>query len=101
MYRLNINKAAIPYVFEVTIANTRYKFTVRYSDQYDFFTLDLTRDGGVLVTGEPLIYGSPLFQSMEDSQFPRFSITPTDPSGITDRVTWETLQETVFLAVQP
>lgn len=101
MYRLNINKAAIPYTFEVTIANVRYRFTVRYNDQFDFFTVDLEQDGVTLVTGEPLIYGSPLFLSMADDSFPRFAITPLDPSGQTESVTWATLQETVFLEVQP
>ncbi|WP_426447556.1 phage baseplate plug family protein [Paenibacillus sp. S-38] len=101
MYRLNINKAAIPYRFEVVIANVRYQWEIRYNDMFDFFTADLSAGGELLVVGEPLVYGSPLFQSIADERFPRFTITPLDPSGIVETVTWGTLQETVFLEVEP
>lgn len=99
MEYIEIEKGQIPYRFEIALSGTVFTFEVNYNSEYDFFTVDLERDGEVLATGNKLVYGGPLFSYSADDRFPQVEIIPYDEAGITQEVSWATLGETVFLYV--
>lgn len=99
MEYIEIEKDLIPYRFEISLSDAVFTFEVHYNSEYDFFTVDLERDGEVLVTGNKLVYGVPLFTSCVDDRLPKEEIIPYDEAGIHQEVTWVTLGETVFLYV--
>ncbi|MCR8636187.1 phage baseplate plug family protein [Paenibacillus radicis (ex Xue et al. 2023)] len=94
---VNIIKHQIPYRFEIPLANVLFEMEVNYNPQFDFFTIDLYRNKELLVYGEKLIYGKPLFHDIADHRFPAVTLTPLDESGKETDVNWKTLGETVFL----
>ncbi|MGF9906965.1 phage baseplate plug family protein [Brevibacillus porteri] len=96
---IEIEKEQIPYRFEIVLTDTVFTFEVHYNSEYDFFTIDLERDGEVLATGNKLVYGVPLFSSSVDERFPQIEILPYDESGSAQVVNWKTLSESVFLYV--
>ncbi|MNS83057.1 hypothetical protein D3C72_1168290 [compost metagenome] len=97
MEYIEIEKELIPYRFDISIADEMFTFEVQYNADYDFFTLDLEKNGEVLAVGEKLVYGLPLFYDVIDNRFPAIPIVPYDESDRTQVVTWETLSESVFL----
>jgi hypothetical protein len=99
MEYVEIEKDLIPYRFEISLSDAIFTFEVHYNSEYDFFTMDLERDGETLVTGNKLVYGVPLFTNCVDDRLPQEEIIPYDESGIHQEVTWATLGETVFLYV--
>ena len=94
-----INKDNIPYRFEIELAGDVFIFEIHYNAEYDFFTVDLYRDEEVLAYGEKLVYGSPLFGAYADGRFPQVTITPRDKAENETKVTYQNLEETVFLFV--
>ncbi|SFJ44416.1 hypothetical protein SAMN02799624_04544 [Paenibacillus sp. UNC496MF] len=96
---IDIEKELIPYRFDVSLAGVLFTFEINYNAEDDYFTVDLERDQGVLVTGEKIVYGLPLFVDVADSRFPAISITPLDSSRATDTVSMATLSGTVFLYI--
>lgn len=94
---IEIEKALIPYRFEVELGAELFVIEIRYNELHDYFTLDLQKDGEVLVNGEKLVYAMPLFNEVFDNRFPAPTIVPIDPSGKEKRVTFENLNKTVFL----
>ncbi|PAD73667.1 phage baseplate plug family protein [Paenibacillus campinasensis] len=99
MEYIDIEKEQIPYRFDISIADEVFTFEVHYNAEYDFFTVDLERDGDVLAVGEKLVYGMPLFYDVMDNRFPKLPIVPYDESELSTAVTWETLGTSVFLYV--
>lgn len=99
MEYIDIEKTLIPYRFDVTLQDEMFTMEVQYNDDYDFFTVDLEQDGEVLVTGEKLVYGLPLFRDIMDNRFPGVALVPYDESGKQQVVNAETLSESVFLFV--
>ncbi len=99
MTYIDIEKELIPYRFDISLADEMFTFEVHYNGKGDYFTVDLERDGEVLVLGEKIVYGVELFQDIRDDQFPNVAILPYDESGSTAAVTWETLSTSVFLYV--
>ncbi|HEY2493249.1 MAG TPA: hypothetical protein VGI33_10095 [Paenibacillus sp.] len=99
MEYIDIEKNLIPYRFDLSLADEVFTFEVHYNEEHDFFTVDLERDGEVLVLGEKLVYGMPLFYDVMDNRFPKLSIVPYDESENSIAVTWTTLSESVFLYV--
>lgn len=97
MNYIDIEKNLIPYRFDISISNEVFTFEVHYNADYDFFTIDLSKGSEVLVLGEKLIYGTPLFQDIRDIRYPKLTITPFDVSGNSESVIWETLSVNVFL----
>ncbi len=100
MNYIEINKDKIPHNFNVTIGAEIFNIAVNYNKREDTFTIDLSNaDGEVLVRGEPLIYGEPLFKSIRNMDFPILAITPKDLAMEVGEITYENLNETVFLVV--
>lgn len=94
-----INKAECPYRFEIILGAEPFDIEVRYNERYDFFTVDLLKGDEVLVTGEKLTYGVPLFRDVEDNRYPVVQLVPYDEAGKESSVSFDNLGKTVFLAV--
>lgn len=95
---INIDKSAIPYRFEIELRSEMFEFEVRYNEDYEFFTIVLYKDGEYLAE-EKLVYGKELFEEVEDVRFPKVDIVPNDPGGLQKKITYQNLNETVFLEV--
>jgi len=87
----------IPYRFDMTIKGETYTFQVNYNATHDFFTIDLYKNDEVIVLGEKLVYGKPLFMSAQYKDIPKIIIIPYDVSENTDRITFENMNEDVLL----
>jgi len=94
---LPIQKELIPYQFDITIVGRTFTFSIGYNAAYDFFTIDLYRDEELIVTGEKIVYGRVLFINQQHLDTPRVPIIPYDLSLSENRVTWDNLNNTVFL----
>ncbi|WP_406945765.1 phage baseplate plug protein [Halobacillus sp. SY10] len=94
-----IEKEKIPYRFSIQLGIELFDMEVRYNETYDFFTLDLHRGEETLALSERIVYGVPLFQDVYDDRFPAPTIIPQDEAGLEHQVTYENLNETVFLMV--
>ena len=92
-----INKAQIPYYFDITLCNDVFTFTVDYNSVGKFFTIGLAKNGVTLCQGAPIMYGRKLFEDIRDPEFPAVDIIPYDPSGSYNKVTYNNLCEAVLL----
>jgi len=100
MKYLDIDKNLIPYRFQTPIAGVLYDFMIRYNKRFDFFTMDLSKDGIPIVTGDKIVYGRMLFETcQDDSKTPEYPITPFDIMGENARVGWDDLVSNVFLYI--
>lgn len=97
MEYIQIEKDLIPYRFDIAIDGKTYTFEVHYNAENDYFTIDLYRNGQLVIAGVKIAYGRPLFAAHKYLDVPQVPIIPLDISGQTDRVTWDNLNETVFL----
>ncbi len=96
---IDIDKNEIPYSFEIELAGEIFELEVNYNQAHDFFTVDLFKDDGVLVIGEKLILNRPLFRNHVNIELPKVQIIPKDRANSATRITYENLNETVFLYV--
>jgi hypothetical protein len=96
---IEIVKDLIPYRFEISVLDELFTMEVHYNNDYDFYTVNLERDGEVLVTGEKLVYGRQLFQDVRDGRYPKLPLIPYDESGQQHQVNASTLSESVFLMI--
>lgn len=97
-YHIEINKEIIPYTFNISLAKQLYEMRIDYNNTANMFTVALSKDGEVLCSGEPIVYGVPLFDDLSTrDNFPAVVIIPLDESGETDTVTFDNLSNTVLL----
>ena len=103
---LEINKDLVPYEFDIALANETFRIGVEYNETASFFTLSLSkRNEGTgeydeVCAGEPIVYGVPLWNDVYRSgKFPAPIIIPYDESGASNAVTFDNLNDTVFLIV--
>lgn len=97
---IQIKKSLIPYTFDILLANEVFNIGVKYNETADLFTIALKKDGVTICTGEPIVYGVPLFNSTYIAdKYPKLRIVPYDESEERNKVTWENFNETVFLVV--
>lgn len=94
---MHIDKDLLPYRFDLQIAAQVFSFEFRYNATIDVFTVDLYRENEVLVYGEPIVYGLPLFEDMRDERFPPIRIVPWNIPRDVDEVTYDNLGEDVRL----
>lgn len=97
MEYIEIEKDLIPYRFDIAIAGKTFTFEINYNAENDFFTIDLYRNEQPIVIGEKVVYGRPLFASQQYADIPDIPIVPYDLSEKENRVSWDNLNETVFL----
>lgn len=96
---INIEKPEIPYAFEIELDGIVYGLEINYNQSFDYFTVDLFRDGIALVIGEKLVLNRPLFRNFVDINLPKTQLIPLDRAGNAKRITWDNFNETVFLYV--
>ena len=99
MKYIDIEKAKIPYSFELVLAGETFQFEVLYNVAGDFFTINLYKNHELVVYGEKIVYDVDLFDNLKHLQVPRVTIRPYDTTGLAERVTYENLNEDVFLYV--
>lgn len=101
MYKqIEIKKDIIPYTFNISLADEVYEMRIDYNNTADLFTVSLSKNGKMLCTGEPIIYGQSLFLDIENrGGFPKVIIFPIDESGGSNAVTFDNLSNTVLLQV--
>ncbi|PKM61629.1 MAG: hypothetical protein CVU99_02395 [Firmicutes bacterium HGW-Firmicutes-4] len=98
MNYISIDKTMIPYKFDIRLNKTTFNLEIHYNAVKDFFTVAVTDSTGeVLTTGEKLVLNKPILSGHGYLNFP--SVTPMDPTGQADRITWDNLNVTVFLYV--
>lgn len=93
---IDINKDLIPYEFEIELDNI-YNFTIDYNTTYDYFTVDLAIDDSVIITGEKLLYGRPLFGHLQHLNVPKVELIPIEILDKVERITFENLGNDVFI----
>lgn len=96
---IEIDKESIPYSFEIDLAGEIFDFEINYNESFDFFTVDLYKNGKTLVLGEKIVLNMPLFQNRVSIDLPKVQIIPKDRAGVAKRITYSNLNETVFLFV--
>lgn len=96
---IEIKKELLPYRFNILLADQWFELYVSYNKSADIFTIALYKDD-VLITTEPLVLEVPLFQDvLQPQRFPAVKIVPHDSNGLSDKVTYDNLGETVFLTI--
>lgn len=99
MKYIDIDKSKIPYSFEVVLANETFQFEVLYNVEGDFFSINLYKNHELVVLGEKIVYGVELFDNLKHLDVPKVKIKPFDTTGEAKRITYESMNEDVFLYV--
>ena len=98
--RIEIKKSLIPYSFNIALPDEIFTITINYNENADLFVVALFKDDEMICSGEPIIYGVPLFQDIyKATKYPAINIIPLDESGNMDAVTYDNFNETVFLII--
>lgn len=100
--KINIDKNAIPYQFDIELGGELFTFDVDYNKRFDFFTFGLYKDGSPVVINEKMVYGRELFLTVAsyEKRLPKFRLLPFDESGQpVEAITWDNFNETVILLV--
>ena len=97
MEYIDIDKDSIPYEFDITIKGESFTFEVFYNTLKDYFTLNLLRNGEILVLGEKVVYAKPLFLTSRHKDIPKVNIIPYDLTNKAEKVTFENFNQQVFL----
>lgn len=94
-----IENEKIPYSFDIKLEDKTYSMLVKYNEDGNFYTVDLsiTSTGEVLCYGDPVRYGRQLFGSIEDERFPLPAIIPYCLDGDAKGVTRENFGQSVQL----
>jgi hypothetical protein len=99
--RILIEKSLIPYSFMIPLNDITYILEIRYNAECDLFTIGLYDRDETLICIEPIIYGAELFKPQYQARiYPAMRIVPLDDSGNTDVVTWDNMNEKVFLTIE-
>ena len=96
---ISINKSLIPYTFDIVLGSEEFTLRVDYNNTGGFFTVELSKNGETLCSGEPIIYGRRLFSDVWKEGFPDVDIVPIDMSKGYNAVTYENLGEGVLLVI--
>lgn len=96
---IEIEKDLIPYNFDIMLEQEEFNIYIMYNSVTDSFSATLSKDGVVLVDNEPIVYGVPLFQDVQNDNYPCLKIVPLDESGQVDFITWDNFGVLVFLTI--
>lgn len=98
---IDINLDDIPVQFDYTIDGIDFTFYLYYNEVNDSYYIDLFDENGVqIVNGEKLIYGYPLFGSINDPRLPLINIVPMDEQGNETEVSKLNFTNTVQLFIK-
>ena len=74
---IDIDASLVPYSFSIKLEDRTYEMTVKYNEIGGFYTIDLfDLNGEVLAFGDIVRYGRPLFNVIENENFPIPVIVP-------------------------
>lgn len=97
---VQINKKLIPYSFDIILGGEVFEIGIKYNEFADLFTISLTKNKELICSGEPIVYGVPLFNDIYvKGKYPVLRIVPYDESNENKQVTWDNFGETVFLVI--
>ena len=97
---IEINKEDLPCGFDIVLGAEEFNLFFQYNTAEDMFTCTLSKGEEVLVYGEPLVYGIPLFKDVYNADtFPCLDIVPYDESNEEDTVTYSNFGEKVLLTI--
>ncbi|MED4455899.1 phage baseplate plug protein [Metabacillus fastidiosus] len=95
---IDIDKEEVPVIFDIDLANESFTMGINYNQTFDFFTVDLwDTKGKVIVLGEKMVLGIPLFEDIIDERIPGPQLVALDESGKETRISYENFGKTVFL----
>lgn len=100
MEYIDIEKDSIPYTFEIVLNDETFQFTINYNSVGDFFTVDLYKNSQLVRLGEKLVYEQTLFENYSYLDIPKVVISPYDTTGQALRISYDNLNEDVFLYVK-
>lgn len=86
-----IDISKIPYTFSIRLGDRTFTLTIKYNAEGRFFTADLAimATGEVLCYGDPILYGRPMFRSIETEDYPIPVIIPFCLTGNINEITLE------------
>ncbi|ABR46660.1 conserved hypothetical protein [Alkaliphilus metalliredigens QYMF] len=96
---ISIEKNLIPYQFDIQLGGITFTSEINYNGEYDYFTIDLYKGEEVVLLGEKIVYGKPLFTTFLHLPIPPVLIVPLDLADEETRVTYENLNVKVFLYI--
>lgn len=100
MEYLRVDKGLIPYSTNIVLDGTLYKIMFYYNLEHDFFTLDLYVGSELIVAGEKITLGAPLFATVMHRNVPQnILLVPLDLSEVETEVNYENFMETVFIYI--
>ena len=94
---IDVQKELIPYKFRIQLYNRTFEFEIQYNAEHDYFTVNIYRNDELIVAGEKLLYGKPLFENILYLDIPRVLIVPFDLAENHDRITYDNFNKDVFL----
>lgn len=98
------DKEELPERFELVLYERTHILEFDYNETGDFFTVHLYRlgDNGEdvpIVLGEKLVLGRPLWETIPRDDIPAPMLVPLDIGRKAQRVTYENMNESVFLYI--
>jgi hypothetical protein len=97
---ININKELIPYEFDIVLDKKLYVLGLNYNYTYDFFSVDLYRNKELILSGEKLVYGLPLFVNYQYLDVPKnIVLIPLDITEDNNDITYDNFNESVFIYI--
>ena len=97
---LTVEKSLLPYKCNILLAGELFTLQFNYNATAELFTVDLYKGDELICAGEPIVYGLPLWGSVyKAGLFPALNIIPIDPSGESNKVTFDNLIDTVLLII--
>ena len=96
---INIDKNQIPYEFEIVLDDATFQFELNYNSVGDFFTVSLKKDHIKIIDNYKVVYNVELFENLKYLGVPRVIIKPFDTTGDSNNISYENLNEDVFLYV--
>lgn len=102
MEYIEIEKAELPQRFSIDLAEETFVLEIFYNESFDFFSCNLYEPNDLegetpLIMGEKLILNQPLWYDFTSLNLPAPTIVPMDLANKEKRITWENMNETVFL----
>lgn len=101
---VNFDKTELPERFEIDFYEQTVVLQFDYNATGDFFTVHLYKIGDdgedvPVVLGEKLLLGRPLWENIPRFDIPAPTLIPLDIGMEADRVTYENMNESVFLYI--
>lgn len=97
MEYIPITNTDVPFKFNITLDNLSCDIHFGYNATYDFFTADLYISGKLIMQGEKIVYGKPLFTMKKTALTSQ--MIPIDISGVEHNITFDNFGKAVLLYV--